>query len=329
MTVYRILSGLLVLLVTVLLGGCAASRPSPEAVIDRAISAIEEVQTYRVDWTTVSPEGEGTITSNMVIEFVSPDRLHLLPQNELDVSESIMVGRTQYYRGADSAEWQLQQLSESAVTYNPAVIMVEGLESLVDLTELSDEEIDGFDCFHYRGRVDMEAIAGEQIAKLDPSEPGYEAQKMTLEQVRQSTTDRELWTEFWIGKSDYLLRQLQHGAGDDTKAEHANVRFTSRFFDFNAPIEIEPPPDEDVVITRPGKFGLVANSVSSIGGDDPAHQRISYEITISNRGPALAEDVRVFVDTGATNEGLQTLEAEAARQPVNLVPGENEVFQLN
>jgi len=243
---YRILSGLLVLLVTVLLGGCTASHPSPDVVIDRAISAIEEVQTYRVDWTNVSSGGEETVTSSMLMEFVAPDRLHLLPQNDLDAFESIMVGRTQYYREADSAEWQLQQLSESAVTFNPVVLMVEVLESLVDLTEMSDEEIDGVDCFHYRGRDDMEAIVDKQIAELDPSKPRYEERKMTLEQVRQSTTDWEFWMEFWIGKTDYLLRQLQmdqemdlqHVGGEDDETERVTVKSTIRFFDFNAPIDI-------------------------------------------------------------------------------------------
>jgi len=318
MTVNKTVSGLLALLVTVLLAGCAASRPSPEEVIARAVSAIEEVQTYRVDLTTIYSEGDETNQSEGSMEFVAPDRLRAMVQSE-DANEAIIIGQEYYYRPLGGTEWRLRELP--VTRHNAAVAMTEELESLIGLVALSDEDIDGVACFHYRGRVDMDAQVDEQIAGLDPSRPDYDVVKETLEYQRQWRNE----TEFWIAREGFLLRQVRI----KQEVEDMSVTAVYRFYDFNAPIEIEAPPEEDILAETPEAIVLVAASVSSVGGEDPAHQTISYEITITNRGLALAEDVRVYVDTEATNEGLRTLEAEQTRRPVDLASTEHETYVVS
>ena len=65
----------------------------------------------------------------------------------------------------------------------------------------------------------------------------------------------QLQREFWIGKEDYLLRQLeQHqeiyiteDPGEDTEKEVSySITATFRFFDFNQHIQIELPVAESV-----------------------------------------------------------------------------------
>jgi hypothetical protein len=311
-------AGVAVLLSVALLLPPAGCRPVPEEVIARATDAFKEVQTYRMDLTTISSEGDETNQSEGLVEFAFPDRLHMVSQSK-DGDEVIIIGQEYYYRRLDGTEWRVRELP--VTRHNLAAALVDELESLTDLVVLPGKEIDGVTCFHYRGSVDMDVLVDEQIAELDQSQPGYDTVKETIEYQRQWSME----LEFWIAREDFRLLQVSH----QQEVQDVSVNVTYRFYDFNAPIEIEAPPEEDILIETPETIDLVANSQSSIGGEDPAHQTISYQITISNRGAALAEDVRVFADTEATNQGRQTLEAEATGRPVDLASGEDVVFRLS
>jgi hypothetical protein len=245
----KIFSALLALLLVTLLIGCGSSRPAPEEVIAKAQSAMEEVETYRSEMVSIYTENEETNRSSAQMEFVSPNRMHVIQVNGNGTEESILIGNTEYRLYADSNKWRVRQWPESMSFGNSATSWVEGLGSLVGLVELGDEEIDGVDCFHYKGSVDMKARREEEKAKLDPSQPDYEERMRALEVYGQW----QLHSEFWVGKADFLLRQLkQHqegvfirDAGEDTeKEEHLSTTATFRFFDFNQPIKIEPPPAE-------------------------------------------------------------------------------------
>jgi hypothetical protein len=239
-----ILAGLLLLS---LLAGCGGPRPSPEEVIARAIDAIDELQTYRFEMTgTMTMEGK-TSHDSMQGEFVSPDRLHVTTTSNEETEEGIRIGQTQYQL-SHNGEWEMHEWSAalSFVSINWAATVAELLDTLVELVELGDEKIDGVSCFHYRGNIDIEAQLEEQIANLDSTLPGYEEQLRLYEQLIQS----EHHVEFWVGKGDYLLRRLdtQHDVtyteywGEDTENEkHINSTYSLRFFDFNEPIQIDPP----------------------------------------------------------------------------------------
>ena len=309
-------------LAAILLLPLAGCRPAPEEIIARATDAFREVQTYRMDLSSIYSEGDETNQSEGLVEFASPDRLHMVPQS-VDVTgdgdEVIIIGQQYYYRRLDGTEWRIRELP--VTRHNAAAALLDELGSLTDLVALPDEDLDGVACFHYRGSVDMDARVDQQIAALDQSQSGYESVKETIEYQRQWRME----LEFWIARKDFRLLRVSHRQ----EVEDVSVTAVYRFYDFNAPIEIEAPPEENILIDTSEGADLVANSLSSIGGEDPARQTISYQITISNRGPARAGDVRVFADTEATNQGPQTLEARAERHPVDLVPGEDEVFHLS
>jgi hypothetical protein len=238
----------LVFLSLTILAGCGGPHPSPEEVIARAIDAANELQTYRFEMTgTMTLEGK-TSHGNTQGEFVSPDRLHMITDSDGDTQEGIIIGQTEYHRVTDSDSWEVSEwpAAMASARTNWAVSTVEIIDSLIGVVELRDEEIDGVSCFHYRGSVDMESQVQEQIANLDPTLPGYEEMMRTIEQQLQW----EQSVEFWIGKEDYLLRQMEvyqdmsytENAGGDTESEErVTANYTLRFFDFNQPITIEPP----------------------------------------------------------------------------------------
>ena len=240
---------LLVVVLVTLLTGLGISRTDAGDIIMEARMAIERVETYRIEATVIYAEDGETTRSDMQFEFVSPDRWRTITVNDDVTSESIGIGQTQYDRDAGSDDWEVREWPESFSFGNVAVGYVEALGSLVELVKMADEEIDGVDCFHYKGSIDMKARGEEERAKLDPSEPYYEERVEALEIYDHW----QLTFEFWIGKEDYLLRQLeQHqsvvlieDAGEDTeRGVHHSTTATWRFFDFNRPIQIEPPVTE-------------------------------------------------------------------------------------
>ena len=331
MKVHKYVTRLLVFLAflsLLLLIGCGNSRPDFEEVITQAEAASNNLNSYRIEMTVTYTENEKVTHSSGLIEVVSPDSLRTVTEGHNGISESIRIGQTEYLLDEVSNEWQVRQWPESLPIDNMVVLSVESLGALLEIVDMADEEIDGVECYHYKGRVDWEAKIEEQKAGLDQSQPGYKEQLKSVELQRQWQSD----SEFWIGKEDYLLRQLkQHqegvfirDAGKETeKEEHLNTNATFRFFDFNAPIQIEPP-----VADMVEGIDISINSVSSIGGKDLEHQQIKYEIIIGNSGIETARDVRVFVDSPATNQGWQTMEAEPSQEPVNLGPNEHETYLI-
>lgn len=237
---------LAVILLTMLIG-CSSSGPNPEELIAKAQVAINEVESYRIEMTTIVTENGKTTQSSYQGEFVSPDRLHMIKIDEDGNEASIRIGQTEYNQNANSNNWEVRQWPESFPFYNPAVTLVKELDSLVGLVRMSDEDINSVDCFHYKGSIDTDAQVDEAIAKLDPSKPGYEERIKLLELSRRP---QQFTLEFWIDKEDHLLRQLKQyqdmvfieDIGEDTKREeHINAVIAYRFFDFNQSIQIKAP----------------------------------------------------------------------------------------
>jgi hypothetical protein len=207
--------------------------------------------------------------------------------------------------------------------------MTEGLDRLIEVTELGDDEIDGQLSFHYRGNEDLQARIAQQKARmleLEPSSPHYEQTKESIENAIRQYEGMQHQVDFWIGKDDYLLRQIRQQIdlsytkypGEDREAqEQSSTLVTYKFFDFNADITIEPPSEVEGV-------DLIANHMNTLGGgEDLEHEPAKYEITITNRGTKTARDVRVFVDSLLTNDGLQTFEAVPVDGAVTIGPGES------
>ncbi|MFC2070264.1 hypothetical protein ACFLTB_03775 [Chloroflexota bacterium] len=140
--------------------------------------------------------------------------------------------------------------------------------------------------------------------------------------------------EFWIGEEDFLIRRLtmhmetsylRNEGKEDEKEEYYNYLSTVRFYDFNKPIIIEAPSIDLVE-----GVNLVANMRSTgDSGDDLEHYRVNYIISVSNQGLETARDVRVFIESPATNNGLRKMEAKPFQNYQKLVDlglGEGETY---
>jgi hypothetical protein len=85
----------------------------------------------------------------------------------------------------------------------------------------------------------MAAEAEERKAALDPSADDYEVRLMTLELIAQSS--REI--EVWIGRADYLPRQLKQDRWIPFDSGQGHSSSTMKLYDFNQQVEIRPPLD--------------------------------------------------------------------------------------
>ncbi len=325
-----------ILSASMLMLSCGGNRPDFEDVVAKAIEATGEVQTYRMEMESNWIENGKEEQSVASMEFVAPDRTHVLSgPSGSEKEESIQIGTILYTRSESSTEWNVRDWgNENLTVRDMAVGTIESSLKLVDITQLKDEKIEGIDCFHFIGKMNMKGQQEEQLASLDQSDPHYEQRKSALESMLKSTEIIRDNIELWIGKDDYMLYQyrvhIEQNMIDDIGEETEEIETyssvnTVRFFDFNEPIEIDAPPAELVK-----SASLVINSTSSAGGsEDLSHQVIKYEISVSNRGIETAQDVQVFVDSPATNQGLKTMEAEAERWPADLKPGESLKYLVN
>jgi len=322
----------------VLLGACAGpvapgepSRPSPQEIMDKSQAAMENLRSYRSTTTVATTRDGQTTEASTVTEFVSPDRTHTVITDQDGRTETITIGDAGYELPAGSDTWQAHEWPGSyygVASRRVEANVAEAFGRLVGVTEPDDEKIDGVVCYHYRGSEDMKARAAEQRAQLDPSAPGYDEQLKMAELQREWKID----VEYWVAKEGFLLRQLRQTSdmvlldsdGGETEREvHLAARYSVKYYDFNADIKIEAPAKVEGV-------NLIANATSSAGGsEDIEHQVARYEIVITNQGTETARDIKVFVDTSATNDGLRTFEATPSQGPVTLGPGQSANYTVS
>ena len=239
----------------------------PGGLIAKAHAATASLQSYRVTGSTASTFNEEYSEVTFEWEFAAPDRHRVKMTQAGEVAEFIIVGDDQYTRVSGSGQ------SSGTVTiittggysvYNP-VPSREGtlqlLDSLTDLDELPDQEIDGVNTLRFRGRVDIDRIMDEQRSNLDPTSPAYQQSLDFLELQRSTRIDVELW----ISKEDDTVRKMQlDGRFPITGSGGQQTGWSShstsvRFYDLNEPIEIEQPltatgellPGWDLVDTGP------------------------------------------------------------------------------
>lgn len=315
--------------------------PNPQSVMARAYAATTELQSYRMLYNSITRDIEGE-TSELTTEseFVVPESYHVKLIADGNVTEFIITGGKQYAKNSDSSTNLTFAVSRSSSSLLTREITLKMLDSLTDLQELPNEKIDGTVCLHYRGRVDMEKQIEQMKANLDPSDPHDKQLLEEVEQLRNWKTEVELW----IGKHDYLIRQMKHDwqvpVEDTGRWETSSV--TIKYYDFNKPITIEAPvtasgellPGWRLIASHPARTGVFLTSrvTSAIEGEDPAHQQISCRITITNVGEEVASNVRVKIHTNATNDrsGSVVLEAEPSTLgPIDLGPGDSETYNVS
>jgi len=311
---------------------------SPQSVMVKAYAATESLQSYRMFSSIKSTlEGE-TSEATFETEFVAPDRHRGKATMNGDWFEFIIVGDKQYIWDSDPSRKTSVRVSSSSILSKEDTLKI--IDSLTELEKLPDEPMDGTDCIHYRGRVDMERKVEELKAKLDSRQPHYEEMLKGLEDMRNMKTE----VEIWIGKEDYLIRQIKRDT--QVPSEDTGMLDTSssvvKYYDFNAPIIIEPPLDAHgellpgwcLASSPSAETFFYCETHSEITGEDPAHQQISLSATITNVGmEAAASNVQVDLRNSATIKGEKEeswINAEPSTSgPVSLEPGESETYSVS
>ena len=218
----------------------------------RAYSVFAGLQSYRMAGSTIATADRTTSQIFFEWAFVAPDRYQGTMTVDGEVQEFIIVGEEQYARASElgqSGGTVVVIASSGFSIFNP-VPGREGtlqiLDSLVDLEELPGEQIDRVDSLHYRGRVDIDRIIGEQVSGLDPESPVYQGTLDFLEVHRRARID----VDIWIGEEDFSIRQMKLDVEAPTTVSDelgtrvegsAGYTTTVRFFDLNASIRIERP----------------------------------------------------------------------------------------
>jgi outer membrane lipoprotein-sorting protein len=207
-----------------------------ESVLAKAAAAAEKIQSYRVAnySTSYSQQNEELGLepgyTEALYEFVLPDQIHLTlrftgyagyngvytPME--GTMEILSVGEFMYSYTDNELFNPLP--SDDSLRYLYSYIgsnpnkdhALSVLEYLDDLQQLPDEEIDGVPCLHYQGTPKLGYI-------------------MYLGSISY---------EIWIGQDDYLIRQMEQVI----QSERATTVSTSRYYDFNADIDIQLPLDK-------------------------------------------------------------------------------------
>ena len=245
-------------LLTMLVVGCSEEL-SPREAVSKGCATTNTVKSYRVLMVETVSTREGEILETTVeTEFASPDRWHVKIARDGSWREFINIGHKQYVRDSDRMQWRLCSMSLHSeggeVSEGPCLEIVEEIfqrpELLIGLEKLPDEEIDGVQCIHYRGKLDVDSIIEEYEARLetqlDPSSPEYQKALKRLEQQERWETVIELW----IGKDDYLIRQkksdtlmpaIEPGTGEAEEEKYYARGSLEKYYDFHEPIKIKPP----------------------------------------------------------------------------------------
>jgi hypothetical protein len=239
-----------------------ASAQATEASVDsfRARSSFSS-KWPGVSWMDVSV-GEADYAGPRLYRVLSRSAENYHPQL---LTELIVIGDRVYGRqipdtGGPTGEYKTWL--EYAVQGLPHASIPSGeytaslLKSLIDVRRMPAETIDGTDCLHYSGKIDMEKFIEELVAT-------YTSRGLDPEPAGKIYSDREIEVEVWFGKEDYLVRQVKQATRriSDESYEGNATRSTEKYFDFNQPVTVEPPLDAEgkllpgwqMVITREGK----------------------------------------------------------------------------
>ncbi|MBN1643240.1 MAG: zf-HC2 domain-containing protein [Dehalococcoidales bacterium] len=233
---------------------------NPEEVIAKAYAATEAVTSFKVTFSEAVKTAGMTSwfdSSFYNIEWVNEDQYHYstgtyTPHSEIEL---IMLFDKIYSRESPSLaplrSSRLEEEIENCINGGNLNSLVSKeytlafLDSLTSISEINQERIDGVTCRHYSAQRDVEKIIAQLKERIyqnggDPSDPKLEG---IYDLFRRTQRD----VEVWIGKDDYIIRQVTYTMQPVVQGSNlisgGITKFTTKYFDFNIPIVIQPPLD--------------------------------------------------------------------------------------
>ena len=220
-----------------------------QSIKDKAYRAAADISSYRMIISGAGTLDGQTSEGSFESEYVYPAGYHARVVNDSQTMEFIIIGKQTYVQSThDLSPNVVAALTRSFSSMLNQEMSLGIIDQLTGILKLSDERIEGIECFHYLGRMDAERQKAEFIRSIRESyirmglEPPGEAE-LANSIADESSTDHQV--EFWIGKRDYILRQVKQAIQATAGSEMRDLRsdFVQKYFDFNQPITIEPPLD--------------------------------------------------------------------------------------
>jgi hypothetical protein len=239
---------------------------SPSGVLSKAHAAMERIESYRVVGNqykrSAYTENEIVLSYHLEAEYASTSKYHIIRYMPLDFSSSemIVIDNQVYFRGDALRPSTPEQVAEGLPSKDQTLEM---LDWLINLEQLKDEYVDDTLCFHYRGTADIDKLLEivrlkylemVRLNLLDLMEAGLvdkddaekekefeESVEKMMPGIEERMRRREFVLDYWIGKDDYLIRQVE--TVDRGLSDPINMEITSiyKYSDFNENIIINPP----------------------------------------------------------------------------------------
>ena len=252
------------LLIVLTLAGCGDSgEPAIQQALEKAQAAnsADEITSFHFTLELIQAAEGMEETSRSVSEgyLLFPDRSRVFTPNSFGtgLSEVIIIGRKMYIRDNEESPWRAMVSPEN--TPGPAAwelsryLDVFISAAVEDVIELPSESIDGVECWRYR--VDHASILDDFMKQMEEASD-LETREMLKSLIEGIQTAKLTETrEVWVGKSDYLVRQvreIQVRTSDGTfefgfpnvvipEGTRFAITVTFTFSGFNEPVEIEAP----------------------------------------------------------------------------------------
>ena len=233
-------------------------------VIAKAYAATSKLNSFRYekdDYHQDSPSKEPVHSFHAEIEYVAPDRFYISSESYTYKTpglegpmKKIVIGDTLYQNMPVTTKLESEYFEQLELTEEKSF---EYLNMLVEVETLDDEVIDGTECYHYVGEVDMEKylesyrpVLERMYYRMDKQLPW--GMTTSLEDfIKDSNTrsrTQDMTFEFWIGKNDYLLRQAKftyETREGEVSDWNEYISFgIMQYYDLDGDITIEEPLDE-------------------------------------------------------------------------------------
>ena len=241
--------------------GIFANTASVLAKAYEATENLKSFQSIKDEYFQYSQSSTPFQTAHGEIKYSSPDRYQLISEVRMmetsDFTFNMEMIRVENQVYIDQPwlpfefdkEWFDKQVPTKEKT-------LEYLDLLVEVKKLDEEEINGTECYHYIGTIDME----EYIERSRPKWKklytewsgsmgvGPEDIDEYIESLEAPYRNQELICELWIGKKDYLVRMsryvLQQPSDSITSSYFSISTSECTYFNFNKALIIEAPLDE-------------------------------------------------------------------------------------
>lgn len=225
-----LISGILLVVASLVLAGCAGSSSTalaPQEVLNKAYDSMQAVNSFHF---ALDQVGGGTpITMGIEMtkasgDVIKPDKIQTtISATALGAVvevKMVTVGGTTKMTNPLSGQWEtLSDQFKVLAVFDPASGIAAVIKGLANPTALQDETVGGTLCYHLKGTITSDVLSPIT---------GAAAKGVPIA------------TEVWIGKQDFLVQQVKL-TGKVTDTEKEGIVRTLTFSNFNQNINITLP----------------------------------------------------------------------------------------